>query len=137
MKAFIDTSSLAKKYIDEDGSEVFDRFLSTVSEITVSPIYILEIHSTIERRLKEKNLTLYEAQWIRVEVKKDLHFFSQVLWNGNLEQKALNLIAKYQLKTLDSIQLAAGCLSKSDIFVTSDQKLFLIANREIKKVKLI
>ncbi len=137
MRAFVDTSSLIKKYIVEKGSEKLDAQLEAITEIIISPIYLLEINSAIERRLLEKTLTNLQAVWIRSEIKKDFQFFSRVLWNDNLEQKALEIIHKYHLKTLDSLQLASCCLSKTDIFITSDKKLFKTAKKELKNAKFI
>lgn len=137
MKAFIDTSSLVKKYFVEEGSGKFDDLMDLISEIVISPTYRLEINSAIERRLREKALTKKQALWLRVEVNKDIHYFSTVLWNDNLEEKAMELIQKYQLKTLDSLQLASACLSESDIFISSDKKLFTAAGKELKNVKFI
>ncbi len=137
MRAFIDTSSLIKKYIAEEGSDQIERQLEIVTEIIISSLYLLEINAAIERRIFEKTLTNKQAVWIRAEVKKDLHFFGRVLWNDNLEQKALEMIRKHHLKTLDGLQLASGCLSKPDLFITSDKRLFKIAKKELKIVILI
>lgn len=135
MKAFIDTSSLMKKYIVEEGSSEFDVFLEKVSEIIVSPTCRLELHSVLQRRLQEKTLLKQQVSSILAEVERDFDYFSQVLWNEKLEQEAVVKIQKYHLKTLDSLQLAAACLAKADVFMTSDKKLFAAAGKEIKNVQ--
>ncbi len=137
MKAFIDTSSLFKKYIEEMGSKEFDELLNKILEIIVSPVTLLEMNSVIERRVRDKSLSKKEALWIRKEINIDFKFFSKVQYNKNLEQKGLELIQKYQLKTLDSLQLASGYLSKADIFITSDKALFDKASKELKNTHFI
>ena len=132
MKAFLDTSSLIKKYVSEKGSEELELQLDKVSEIIVAPIYWIELNAALERRLKEKTLPYQQAVVIRQEAEKDLYYFSKVLWNDSLEQKAINLIKKYTLKTLDSIQLASGILANADFFLTSDRTLYKIAFQETK-----
>jgi len=47
LRAFIDTSSLLKKYIEEDGAEEFNSLLDSVSEIIISPVTILEVHDVL------------------------------------------------------------------------------------------
>jgi len=133
----MDTSSLIKKYIQESGSDEFDSLLNKVNEIIVAPVYFLEINSAIERRLMEHNISLSQANWMRQESQRDLHSFHQVIWNDNLLRKAVELIRKYQLKTLDSIQLASGCLSNADIFVSSDKILHKAAKQELQKTLFI
>ena len=137
MKAFVDTSSLIKKYVQEKGSDQFEEQLERVGEIIVAPIYWIELNSAIERRVKEKTLSVHDASVIRREAKKDLHFFSKVIWNDVLEQKAVEMIEKHRVKTLDSLQLASGILSRADLFLTSDQDLYKTAAQEIKNTKFI
>ena len=137
MNAIIDTSSLIKKYIKEIGSTKFENLLEQLSEITVSPIYRLEINSAIERRLREKTLDCDHAEWIRKEIGHDFQFFNKVLWNDKLETLSTRLIQDYPIKTLDCIQLASAILSQADIFITSDRKLFHVAEYEMNKVEFV
>lgn len=137
MKAFIDTSSLVKKYLDERGSDQFNVLLKQILEIIVSPFCLLELNSVLQRRLKEKTLHIDQVSSILAEIKQDLPYFSRIHWNDDLEQKALEMIQKYQLKTLDSLQLACGYLSQADLFITSDEKLYHAAKKELDRVKLI
>ena len=137
MRAFIDTSSLIKKYVSEEGSGKFDTLLEGITEIIVSPVYLLEVHSVIERRLKEKILSPQQASSVITEAKKDHYYFVKIIWNENLERKAVEFIEKYRLKTLDSIQLASAYLSKADVLITSDKRLFQKAKEEFKNAVLI
>ena len=137
MKAFIDTSSLVKKYFEEDGSPQFEILLDDISEITVSPIYWMEVNSAIGRRLQGGDLQERQARWIQKEAQKDLSHFSHILWNERLEQITVELLYKYQLKTLDSLQLASGLISKQDIFITSDKHLFSIAKKIFDQVRFV
>ena len=137
MRAFIDTSSLVKRYILEANSEQLDLLLEGITEIIVSPVYLLEIHSALERRLQENSAIPQQIARIRREVERDYFYFGKVIWNAALEQKGIELIQKYHLRTLDSIQLASGIVARSDIFVTSDRKLFDIAQKELKDVHFI
>ncbi len=128
---------MMKKYILEPGNELFDQLLEGISEIIVAPVYLLEINSAIERRIREKSIQLEEASRIRKEVDSDIIYYSKVVWNDDLEEQALRLIQNHQIKTLDCIQLASGILSKADTFITSDRKLFHIAEIELNKAEFV
>ncbi len=134
MRAFIDTSSLFKKYVEENGSGELDALLQKVSEIAVSPVTRLEMASVVARRLREKSLTPQQAVWLKTEMRRDFHSFHCVLWNDALEERAAELIDRYSLLTLDAIQLASGMLSKADVFATSDRRLFEQARKALDKV---
>ena len=133
MRAFIDTSSLFKKYVKEDGSHALDRLLNDVSEIAVSPVTWIEMNAVIARRVREKSLTSQQAIWLTAEASKDFQSFYRVVWNEGLETAATQLVFDYPLSTLDAIQLASGILSKADVFVTSDHGLYEEARKEVRK----
>ncbi|MBI4310119.1 MAG: type II toxin-antitoxin system VapC family toxin [Candidatus Omnitrophica bacterium] len=137
MRAFIDTSSLLKKYIHEPGSDKFDQLLENIREIAVSPTLLLEIHCAVQRRFHERIITAEQKEFIKEEIKKDDVYLAKVAWSNDLEQKALHIIERHKIKTLDSIQLASAHFSKADMFVTSDHKLFQIAKKEIKNTVLV
>ena len=137
MRAFIDTSSLIKKYIEETGSEEFGVLLESVSEIIVSPITVLELHSAIERRLRERTLKPSDARWIEKEFMTDYDFFGLVEWNDELIGEGLRTIRKYQLRVLDAIQLSAALISDTGLFVTSDRRLYQAARKEMANIRFI
>lgn len=137
MRAFIDSSSLFKRYVVEKGAEEFNRLLETVFEIIVSPITVLEVHSIIERRLREKSLKIEDGKWIEKEFLKDYGYFGVVSWEDELIETATRLIRKHQLRVLDGIQLASGLICNPDLFITSDKQLFKAASQECKKTVFI
>lgn len=133
MRVFVDTSALFKKYVAEPGSDAFERTLDKATEIAVSPVTWVEVNAAIERRVRDQTLSRAQADWLRAEVGKDFAYFLQVVWNQNLERKAVELIHRYPLKTLDAVQLASGVLSKAEMFITSDHKLYTEARRVIRR----
>ena len=137
MRLFVDTSSLFKKYVDEQGSESFERLIAKASEIAVSPVTWIEMNAAIERCQRGKNITPQKAKWLCAEVKKDFTYFSLVVWNENLENKAVEFIRQHGLKTMDAVQLASGVLSDAELFVTSDRPLHLAAKKAIRNVRFI
>ena len=137
MRAFLDTSSLFKKYVDERGSNELDALLQTVSEIAVSPVTWVEMHTVVARRLRERALSPPQASWLTSEIAKDFQRFHRVLWNDALEQRAVEVASRGSLLTLDAIQLAAGLLSQAEIFVTSDRRLFTEASKQALQTRFI
>ena len=137
MKLFVDTSTLFKKYVDETGSGDFDKLFGEATEIIVSPVTRIEMHSAIAKFVREKWLSEQDAKKLSIEIKKDFIFYSRVFWNDNLEEKSVEIAQNHSLKTLDAVQLASGVLSKADLFVTSDKRLFDEANKVIRKTRFI
>ena len=125
MTALFDTSSLLKKYIEESGYNELDELLVSIEQIIVSPTFLLEAYIALERRFREKNLSNDQRIFLRNAIKNDMNDFIQVDFNQQLYGVALGLIERYPIATLDSIQLSSAVISRPDIFVTSDKKLFV------------
>ena len=133
MRAFIDTSSLVKRYLEEPGSQTLEQVLNDISEIAVSPLTWIEMNAALARHVRAKLASAYQVEELTREAKKDFESFHKVLWSEVLETTAAHLVTQYPLSTLDSIQLASGILSKAEMFITSDRGLFHEARKEINK----
>ena len=136
MICFFDTSALIKNYIEESGTVNVASLLDRADEIFVSEICIIESISTIRRIFEENKITRKEYEILKEEIKKDHRYFSRI----NIESVydiAEGLIDKYQLKSLDSIQLGSMLSMKNriDFFVCCDKKLLEAAAKE--KIKTI
>lgn len=125
MILFFDTSALVKRYIDEPGGKKVDELFNLASQIIVSPITKIETHSALKRLLEERNIVDADYLNLKREIDHDFEFFTILPFSQEIEANAVTLIEKYQLKTLDSIQLAS-CVSKKEIIdsmVVADFKL--------------
>ena len=111
--------------------KVLIRFFNSAEGIIVSPITRMEFHSAIERRLFENSITIDNYHNILKEFKLDYEYFEIVKFDDILEMIANEMIKKYRMKTLDSIQLTSVKLKSVNQFVASDERLFNIAKQEL------
>ncbi len=125
MILFFDTSALIKRYIAETGSGRVDELFQQTTEIVISPVTKIELHSTIKRLVKTNALSKSDYQQLKKDIANDINDFINLSFNSEIEDIAFSLIERHQLKTLDSIQLASCLYSRADIdgFVVSDAKL--------------
>ena len=137
MRALIDTSSLLKKYVMEKGTKDFNAILNNITEIILAPVTILEVHSALERRLQENTIKPEDAAWIEKEFNFDYNFFGIVPWNEELMDESIKVIRRYQLKTLDGIQLSTAIKAEVTVFITSDKRLYTAAQKELPDAVLI
>jgi len=124
MKYFLDTSTLVMRYVAEGDYLSLDKTMEQATSVYISPITRLEINSVLERKLRDKTLMKKDVSLIEEEFEMDLNYFGIIKWNLNLEQTAIKLIRKHQLKVFDGLQMASGIISEADFFITSDTKLF-------------
>ena len=132
MKLFIDTSSLIKKYIEESGSDKLISLIMEANEIIISPITKIEFFSALSRLLHTGYIDKESYRIASHEFEIDYRDYNIILFQESIENLALELLRIYNLKTLDSIQLASVKHSESSKFVISDKKLFNSAQKELK-----
>jgi predicted nucleic acid-binding protein len=121
---FIDTSSIAKRYIDESGSLEIDAFFTEENQITISPITPIEIASLLNRKLRENSINQETFDLAETNFLRESPFFQHIPFSEKITSTALLCLSKYPLKTLDAIQLASAISLNPNLFVTSDKKLF-------------
>jgi len=80
VRTFFDSSSFAKRYIEEKGSQLVDYICQEATELSISMICIPEIISALNRRIREKNLSL-----------KDYHIIKQALSDDVRDILIINL----------------------------------------------
>ncbi|MCZ8342743.1 MAG: type II toxin-antitoxin system VapC family toxin [Leptospira sp.] len=131
MNLFFDTSALLKHYIQERGSESIDSLFLEADEIFVSEITIVESFSALSRLVHEKSITKKQCSLVFKEIEHDHHYFSIVPLVDSFKN-AMEAIYKYQLKTLDGLQIGSALVVKEQIdnFVCSDKKLSNAAKSE-------
>ena len=123
MVVFLDTSVLAKRYVSEFGSEEVDAYYIADNQIVLAPITPIEIRSVFNRRLQEKSLSDSAVKAALSEWNKERTQYLYQIFDDNLVKTAIEMISKFSLKSLDSIQLASASLFGIEEFVTADKAL--------------
>ena len=136
MVVFIDTSALAKRYIEEAGSKEVDSYFQDQNDIFLAPITSIEMQSVFHRRLKEKSIPTEVITIALSEWNKEKNLFQFIPFNSALSNTAIDVIERASIKTLDSIQLASAEISSVDLFVTADKALSRAAEN-ILDIKVI
>ena len=73
MKLSVDSSAFAKRYVLENGSETIDDLLQKASQLALCTILVPEIISGLNRRLREKNLSLHDYRKVKKQLLEDIH----------------------------------------------------------------
>ncbi len=138
MEFFVDTSSLAKRYLNETGSRWVLSWIEPPTEniIIVSELTQVEIYSIFARRQREQTLNAANA----VILQTDFLFHAQkeylvVPIDTDILIQARQLLIKHPLRTLDAIQLscamqAVALLGSPITFISSDKNLLAAAVAE-------
>jgi uncharacterized protein len=132
MVIFIDTSSLIKRYVQEEGSGDVDAYFRDENDICIAPTTAIELRAALSIKLREKSISADSHEKAIGSWEFEERSFDTVAFDESLVLTALDMIDRYPVKTLDSIQLAAAMVSAPDAFITSDKQLYQIALLEMK-----
>lgn len=124
---FFDTSALVKRYHVEEGSEKVDEIFNDPEGIfAIASITIADFTSVFARKLNEGIISEDDLRICLSEFSKDMiSSFGIVDLGRNHINKSIPLILKYNLSTLDSLQLATflDLSHLNPIMVASDEAL--------------
>jgi len=127
MKLAVDSSSFAKRYVQEAGSDEMDRFLESASELAFCVILVPEIVSGLNRRLRERILTNAEYRAARKQLLDDVRDATVLQITPSVVSRSVKLLESNVLRALDAVHVACALEWQSDLFVTSDGRQFIAA----------
>jgi predicted nucleic acid-binding protein len=102
---YLDTSALAKLYLEEEGSDQVREWTAAAEALATSRVALAELAAAIARRRREGGLTDDESEAIRSAMTED--------WNRLVvvhldEHRAADVAFAHELRGFDAIHLAAA-----------------------------
>jgi predicted nucleic acid-binding protein len=139
MNMYLDTSSLAKLYIEEEGSETVREAVREGDTVATSLISYVEMGSAVYRRLREKRLSKSESSRLLDVFESDWERFGKVSIDDSLLKRSHKLLKKHPLRASDAVHLASAlylqdALEEPVIFHSADRQLLQAARQEKLKV---
>jgi uncharacterized protein len=134
MIVYLDTSSLVKLYVEEEGSAEVAAIVKNARATATSMIAYAEARAAFARRFREGSLTRRAYKTLLVSFEKDWINYVQVKVSHDLVRLAGDLAEKHGLRGLDAIHLSSAIsLLKSKVrvvFMCHDDKLQKASLRE-------
>ena len=127
MKLAIDSSSFAKRYVQEVGSDKLDRILKSASELAFCVSLVPEIVSGLNRRLREQVITIADYRAVKKQLLDDVRDATVLQITPSVVSRSVKLLEGNVLRALDALHVACALEWKADLFVTSDKRQFKVA----------
>ena len=137
MRTFFDSSALAKRYVQERGSDVVQRALADATEAAVSLICPPEIISALSRLNRQGSITGPQFNLAKKTLFEDIEDMSVCAVSVPVVHSAIDLIENYPLRTLDALHVAGALEWKADLFVSSDRLQLAAAAKAGLRVLLV
>ena len=131
MRVFLDTSALAKRYVQEPGSEELEHlFFNVATEMIVSTLSMPEFSSAIGRKVRDRELLKESAIHALREFEHDWkNLFIKIPLTEKIALSASKLTIQYYLKSADAVHLETAVMVDAELFVASDQQLISVAEK--------
>ena len=124
-RAYLDTSALAKWYLNEAGSEAFVEFLQGLDSAVISSLSVTEMRSLLSRRRRMGDLSVELESVLFAALLNDIDrgWLQRYPLDDARFAEATNLIARYPehpLRTLDVLHLTVAADLAVSIVATAD-----------------
>ncbi|HZJ38233.1 MAG TPA: type II toxin-antitoxin system VapC family toxin [Chthoniobacterales bacterium] len=122
LNVFFDSSALAKRYVEEKGSERVQAILSSASTLAVSVICIPEIVSALYRRRRERKLSTEEYQNAKASLLSDIDDATIIGVTQEVIARAVALLEQFSLRGADALHVACASEWSTDLFVSAENR---------------
>jgi predicted nucleic acid-binding protein len=127
VRTFFDSSALAKRYVQERGSDVVQRALAEAAEAAVSLVCPLEITSALSRLFRQGLISAAQYDMAKNALFEDIEDMSVCAVSVPVVHSAIDLIERHPLRTLDALHVASALEWRADLFVSSDRRQVVAA----------
>jgi predicted nucleic acid-binding protein len=137
MRVYFDSSGLAKRYIKERGSGQVEETLSRASEVAVNLTAPPEIISALSRLRRQKQLSGTQYDLAKKTLFEDVEEMTVCSITVSTVHKAIELLERHPLRTLDALHVASALEWKPDLFVSADRRQLAAAEHEGLSVRAV
>ena len=121
MKMVLDASALAKRYVEEPGSEQISATLSQATALGLSTICLPEVVSALNRRCREGALSPDDYQRAKALLLADWQDATKLQLTQPVLTNAVALLEQCQgLRAMDALHLACALQWQAELFVSAD-----------------
>jgi len=122
LNIFLDSSALAKRYVQEAGSDRLEEILFSVSSLGVSVICLPEVVSALCRIRRERKLSQPQYLNAKQALFEDIDDTSVVNVTDQVVARAIELLERWPLRSSDSLHVASAAEWAADLFVSADAR---------------
>jgi hypothetical protein len=122
LNVFLDSSALAKRYVQEPGSERVDTILLSASSLGISMLCVPEVVSALCRRRREGGLSQPQYRKAKEALLQEVADASLVNVTDPVVARAVELLERWPLRSSDSLHVASAAEWGADLFVSADEQ---------------
>jgi len=129
MKACLDSSAFAKRFVDEAGSVAVEALCAQAEALGLSVICVPEIVSALNRRVRERTLTTAQYREAKQRLLDDVRDADIIQLTPSVQVTALRILEASPVRAMDALHIACALEWGADIFASADTRQLTAARR--------
>ena len=129
MRVFFDSSAFVKRYVREAGSDAVLQWCDQASEVLLSGIALPEIVSGFCRLQREGRITEPQYRQLKSLLLADVEDAAICDLTPSVLAQAIASLEANVLRGMDAIHIGSALVLESELFVTSDRRQLVAAQR--------
>jgi len=122
VNVFLDSSALAKRYVNERGSERVEEILSSASSIGISVICLTEVSSALCRLRREGTLSPTQYDDRKQALFGDAKDAVIIEITDGVVARAIQLLEGWPLRSSDALHVACAAEWGAELFASADER---------------
>jgi len=137
VKAYLDSSSFAKRFVDEVGSDKVEAVCAEATALGLSVLCVPEIVSALNRRRREHALTPVQYATAKRSLIDDVRDADIINLTTSVIGSSITVLETSAVRSLDALHVACALEWEADLFVSSDKRQLAAAKRVGLKTKKV
>jgi len=137
MKIFLDSSSFAKRFVEEEGSEEVEAICACASELGLAVLCVPELISAFSRRRREGSLTQSQYGMAKRRLMEDIRDAEIIHLTTAVIVSSINVLETASVRTLDALHVACALEWGAELFVSSDKRQLAAAEQAGLKIRAV
>ncbi len=122
MKAYLDSSSFCKRFIEEDGSDRAEATCAEASRLGLSVLCVPEVVSALNRRKRELTLTEGQYEEAKRRLIEDVRDADIIHLTAAVTITAIRVLESGPVRALDALHVACAVEWGAELFASSDDR---------------
>ena len=129
VKAYLDSSAFAKRFIEESGSDRVESICACASALGLSVLCVPEIISALNRRLREGKLTQTQYNEAKQRLLDDVRDADIITLTPSVIGSAIMVIESSPVRAMDALHVACALEWDAELFASSDKRQLSAAKK--------
>jgi uncharacterized protein len=137
VRTFFDSSSFAKRYVEEAGSQAVDSLCAEATELALSVVCIPEIISALNRRVREGSLSRQQYEQAKRGLSEDVEDATIVNLTLPVLATCTSILEDSPVRAIDALHVACAVAWEAGLFVSADKRQVSAARRAGLHARLV